>query len=248
MDAEDINSRSAGYQLFMLALCMYALGALAVHTVVKLEPRTGEILDIADYVVCLFFLLDFGVSMHRARHPWRYLVRWGWLDLLSSIPSVPMMRWGRAARVLRVFRVLRGLQATRVVATLLVRRRTENAFLAASLVALLLIVFCSVAVLHFETDPDSNIRTAGDAIWWAFATITTVGYGDRFPVTVEGRVVAAVLMAAGVGLCGTFAGFLASWFIGERNDSGKTEDLAAVKAELAALRAAIEGLSQNRSG
>lgn len=61
-----------------------------------------------------------------------------------------------------------------------------------------------------ETAPESNIKTAEDAIWWAFVTITTVGYGDRFPVTTEGRIIAALLMTAGVGLFGTFTGFIAS--------------------------------------
>lgn len=118
---------------------------------------------------------------------------------------------GRSGRVLRV---MRGLRATKLLAGLVVRRRAENTFLAASLVALLLVIFCSVAVLHFETNVDSNIRSPDDALWWAFATIATVGYGDRYPVTGEGRIVATILMAAGVGLFGTFSGFLAAWFLG----------------------------------
>ena len=66
--------------------------------------------------------------------------------------------------------------------------------------------------------PNSNIKDAEDALWWSFVTITTVGYGDRFPVTTEGRLVGAVLMICGVGLFGTFTGFIASWFMeGEKN-------------------------------
>ena len=62
------------------------------------------------------------------------------------------------------------------------------------LLALIFVFGASTAILHFERLPESNIRTAGDAIWWAVATITTVGYGDRYPVTAEGRVVTATLM------------------------------------------------------
>ena len=153
--------------------------------------------------------MDFFVSVRRAPDRWKYLITWGWLDLLSSVPTIDVVRWGRAARVVRVFRVLRGLRATKIVSGLILHRRAENTFLAASLIAMLLIIFCSVAALHFEVDPDSNIKTAEDAIWWAFATIATVGYGDRYPVTSEGRFVAAILMSAGVGLFGTFSGFLA---------------------------------------
>jgi len=72
----------------------------------------------------------------------------------------------------------------------------------------------SIAALHFESaSTDGNIRTAGDALWWAIVTVTTVGYGDLYPVTVEGRVVAVVLMVAGVGTFATLAGALASWFL-----------------------------------
>jgi voltage-gated potassium channel len=239
---------SPGYQVFMLVLCLFALGALAAQTAIRLEPQTRGILAYADYAVCAVFFVDFVISLWRAPDRRRYLVTWGWLDLLSSIPTVDVARWGRAARVLRVFRVLRGLRATRLLATLVLRKRAQNTALAVSLIALLLVVFCSIAVLHVETEADSNIKTAEDAIWWAFATITTVGYGDRYPVTSEGRLIAAILMCAGVGLFGTFSGYLAAWFMGPQ----ATSDEPDVKAELVALRqelAAIRiGLASARQG
>ena len=240
---------SMGYQLFMLVLCLYALAALAIETATRLEPETHTILDYADYAVCALFFLDFLVSLWRAPDRWRYFITWGWLDLLSSIPTVDVVRWGRAARVVRVFRVLRGLRATKIAAGLVLQRRAENTILAASLVALLLIVFCSVAVLHFEVDPDSNIKTAEDAIWWAFATITTVGYGDRYPVTSEGRFAAAVLMTAGGGLFGTFSGFLAAWFIGSEaaEESNVSSEIRALRTDIADLRKRLERVGQDEA-
>lgn len=76
-----------------------------------------------------------------------------------------------------------------------------------------MLIFGSISILQVETVPESNIKTAGDAIWWAFVTITTVGYGDRFPVTSAGRIIAAFLMITGVALFGTFTGFVAAWFM-----------------------------------
>jgi len=225
----------------MLAMCLYALGELALRSSVRLSPSTMIILDYSDAAVCAVFFVDFAVSLALAPDRRKYLWTWGWLDLLSSIPTIDIARWGRLARVLRVFRVLRGLRATKLIATLVLRRRAENTFLAATLVALLLVVFCSIAVLHFETAPDSNITSADDALWWAFATITTVGYGDRYPVTGEGRVVAMVLMAAGVGLFGTFSGFLAAWFLGPDVAESDSE-LVALRQEVAALRSSIDRL------
>jgi voltage-gated potassium channel len=241
-----------GYQLFMLILCLYALGALAAQSLIHFEPEARRILDYADYAVCALFLVDFLVSLHQAENRWRYFFSWGWLDLLSSIPSLDVARWGRFARVVRVFRVLRGLRATRILSSVVLKRRAENTFLAVSLVAILLIIFCSIAVLHFETEPDSNIKTADDAVWWAFATITTVGYGDRYPVTTEGRIVAGILMCAGVGLFGTFAGFLAAWFVGEpeahaeKDEHG--EQLARMHREIRKLRKEVNKLRETVGG
>lgn len=238
MVRERKSIESPMYQAVMLVLCLYAMGSLAVQAAVKLDPEVRSILDYADYAVCVLFFLDFVASLWTAQNRWRYLYSWGWLDLLSSIPTLDVGRWGRVARVFRVFRVLRGLRATKLLTSVVLKHRTQNTFLAATLVALLLIVFCSIAVLQFEDVPDGNIKTADDAIWWAFATITTVGYGDRYPTTGEGRFVAAILMCAGVGLFGTFSGFLAAWFLAPEEAATDTE-IAALREEIKALREAI---------
>ena len=120
-------------------------------------------------------------------------------------------------------------------ASLVVEKRAENTALAATLLAMILVTFCSVAILQFENGTEANIQTADDAVWWAFATITTVGYGDRYPTTGEGRLVAVLLMSAGFGLFGTFSAFLAKWFIGEDEESMK-EEVLALKREISLLR------------
>lgn len=73
-----------------------------------------------------------------------------------------------------------------------------------------MVIFSAIAILQVERDPNSNIKTAEDALWWSYVT-TTVGYGDRYPVTTEGRLIASVLMTAGVGLFGTFTAYIASF-------------------------------------
>jgi len=232
-------TRSHAYQLFMLALCLFALGTLAAHTLFSLSTVTNQILEYADYGICGLFFLDFGHSLLTAPNRWRYLRTWGWLDLLSSIPAIPTLRLGRAGRIVRIIRVLRGVRATKILSGFLLDRRAESAALAAGLVTLLLLVFSSIAIVDFENDPGSNIKTAGDAAWWALSTITTVGYGDRFPVTPEGRLVAAVLMVAGVALFGVVSGFVASWFLAPANRTQKNE-LDELRDELKSLRAMLE--------
>lgn len=232
-------SASPAYQLFMLLLSLLALVSLAAQTAFRVGGEARMILQYADTAVCVLFLLDFLGSLYSAENRLRYLVTWGWLDLASSIPSVDVARWGRAARVARIFRVLRGVRASKLVARLVLERRAENSFLAAALVAMFLIVVSSVSILHFEAGGGGNIATAEDALWRAFATVTTVGYGDRFPVTAEGRIVATVLMAAGVALFGVLSAFLAAWFL-ETGQAKDSSELAALREEVRALREVVE--------
>src|ERR1043165_3426412 len=175
-DAHHHTNLSPTYHLLMLVLSLFAIVTLAVEVAVRLNPEIHAVLDYADYAVCVLFGGDFAISLWRAPNRSRYFFRWGWLDLLSSIPVLSVARWGRIARVARVFRVLRGVRATKEITAVILKERARNTFLAAGLLALLLVVTCSIAMLHFETTKEANIRTAENAVWWSFSTITTVGY------------------------------------------------------------------------
>jgi voltage-gated potassium channel len=96
----------------------------------------------------------------------------------------------------------------------------------------------SIAVLQFEKASGGNIVSGEDALWWAITTMTTVGYGDRFPITSEGRLVAVVLMAAGVGVFGTLSGLVASWFLAPATKETDA-DLVEIKAILADVRSRL---------
>jgi voltage-gated potassium channel len=104
----------------------------------------------------------------------------------------------------------------------------------------------ALAVLDAERDaPEASITTFGDALWWTITTISTVGYGDRYPVTAEGRVVAGALMVAGIALLGVVTASIASWFVESvRANDRETErveaQLAEVLAELRAVRAQLD--------
>lgn len=227
----DSGYRPGPYELFMLALSIWALTLLGSQTFFHLDQQTSSILELADNFVCLLFLADFAYNLAKAPNRMRYMLTWGWVDLLSSIPTVDALRVGRAARVVRVLRVLRALKSVRAVAQFVVARRGESAPLAVALLALLMIVFSSIAVLHFEVPAGGNITSAEDAMWWAITTMTTVGYGDRYPITSEGRMVAVFLMCVGVGVVGTISGLLAAWFLAPTAKDADT-DLAEIKATL----------------
>lgn len=226
------------YPLFVLALSVLAILLLGAGVVLPLSPEAAQVLDYADTLVCVFFLADFVVQLVRAEDRWRYFRTWGWLDLISSIPLIGVLRIGRIARIARLLRVLRGFRAARAMTSLLLEQRAQSGILAAGLIAVVLIIIASLAVLVVEAGADGNIRTAEDALWWAVTTITTVGYGDRYPVTTEGRLIAVFLMFAGIGLFGTLSGFLAVWFSApSASEKASTDtELAEVRRELAEIK------------
>ncbi len=228
-----------GYQMLILVVSILSLGVMASSAGFALSPSTRSVLDVADLVVCGLFLLDFGVSLSCAPNKLRYLATWGWLDLLSSIPAIDLARWGRAARVLRILRVLRVVRATKIVAGLAMRHRARNAAMAAVLLLLLVVFASSIAILHFEDVEGGNIREAHDAMWWAVTTVSTVGYGDFYPVTWEGRLIAVLLMVAGVGTFAAIAAGLASWFL----QPSEKADIAKLAEEVERLRQVVESRS-----
>lgn len=231
------DSRTHPYQLFMLVLCVYVLLALAAQTLMPLPPDVVFILDAVDTAICAVFLADFLGNLILRKDRLAYL-KWGWIDLISSIPALNILRWGRVARIIRIVRVLRAVRSTRMLASYVLGRRAESAVLTVILVALLLVAFSSVAVLQLERGGPGPIQTPEDALWWAFVTVTTVGYGDQYPVTTEGRLVAALLMTGGVALFSTCTGFVASWFLRPSED-GREKEIVALRDEIAALRAVI---------
>jgi voltage-gated potassium channel len=112
------------------------------------------------------------------------------------------------------------------------------------LISITLVIFSSIAILNVETKPESNIKGAEDALWWAVVTITTVGYGDKYPITTEGRIIGALLMTAGVGLFGAFTGYVASWFLGSRQKS-EADTTDTVNERLIRIERLLEKIKDN---
>lgn len=228
----------AGYDAVILLVSLIAIGMLAVGVVVELTPTTRSLLASVDLAICGIFLIDFVINLARTPNRWQYLITWGWIDLLSSIPVFDSLRWGRAARVVRILRVIRGIKAARFLAAIVFRNRARNALLGGSFVAVVVVFVSSFAILQFESPNGGNITSADEAVWWAICTVTTVGYGDLYPVTWEGRVVAFILMVTGASSFGALSGLIAGSFL--HSDDDHQDELRDLAAEVAALRQVLE--------
>jgi voltage-gated potassium channel len=200
------------YDLFVLLLTILSL----INFVLLLLPisrTTKGVLLVVDIVASSFLLADVALRSRRAPTPRDYLIRdKGWLDLLGSLP-LPFFRIFRIRRVVVVSKQVAELGGSRLWRGFLAERAQATLLLVVLLV-LVTIEAGSIAVLRAERYAGSaNIKTASDALWWCMATITTIGYGDKFPVTNAGRIVGVWLMIVGVGLFGTFTAFVANEFL-----------------------------------
>jgi voltage-gated potassium channel len=256
--AED---ESSIYELFMGLMTIASLVVMFFILVVRV-PQVDAILVSTDTLFCIIFIFDFARSLLRAPDRRAYLLGprpgrslpTGVLDLLGSIPSVGIFRVFRVFRLARIARILRA-RGARSLALEFVRRRAEAAIYIIVVASLSVLVIGSCAIAYVEPSAEgSNIKTGGDAFWWAFVTITTVGYGDRFPVTEGGRLVGMVTMAVGIGIFGVLTSYLSSIFLAPREEDDPAPASApvpvepageaggAVAAELAALRAEMAEL------
>lgn len=160
-----------------------------------------------------------------------------WFDLLLVAVTAPFAPSGlQAARMVRLIRVVRvGIALTaafRHVRAVLRHRQ----FHIVALVAGIAVVLGAFGIYSVEFDANPNIRSLGDAFWWAVVTSTTVGYGDISPVTTEGRIIAIVLMLVGIGVIGAFTATVASFFVAQ----GEAPDLAQIEAKLARLETKLD--------
>jgi voltage-gated potassium channel len=264
--------KSNAYQIFILVLTVLSL-VIMVWLLMPITPQTRQLLNWYDNAICFIFLYDFTMHMIDARKSkTNYFIKErGWLDLLGSIPSFGLTTYGgllrlaRLSRLARITRLMRGQNKKEMVEDIIQNRNQYTAFITILLTAIVLTVG-STLVLQFESkDPNASIQTGWNAFWYSIVTITTVGYGDFYPITYGGRIVAIFIMFMGVGIIGALASILSSILVGapataveeeeppspdgsprpvELVDAPATkEDVALLKEEIASLRLILEKMS-----
>jgi voltage-gated potassium channel len=217
-DAERAELKNPGYELFVAGLSLLSIVNLGLLIVVK-DDSLDYVLYVVNAVLSVILFLDFVYRLvsapSRSTYFWR---RFGWADLLASVP-LAQLKILRVFRLARVYRLLQEYGARNVLRSLLVDR-AGSALYTLLLVAVLVLQFGSLAMLRIEQGVEgANITSASDALWYVIVTISTVGYGDQFPVTNQGRALGALIIVVGVAIFGTLTGFLANTFLGSHDDA-----------------------------
>lgn len=237
---ENRELKSTGYELFILLLSLVSIINLIfvwVNFFVEVSPLSLSVVEIVNAILTIFFLIDFSYRIFTTSSKSHYFFKnWGWADLLACVP---------AFRIFRVFRIFRAVRLMRIfgaknMVNEVVNNRAGSALYLAIFGIIVVAETASIVVVNVESaDPAANITTAGDAMWWVFVTLTTVGYGDQYPVTPVGRIAGIFVMFSGVALIGVLASFLSNFFLATPKKAGNEYAPTDPKAKLIELKSLL---------
>lgn len=219
--------KNTAYEIFIGVLSILSIVNLVLMYAFASDPSLQLVLSVMNGLFSGIFLGDFLYRIFTAPSAAHYFFRgFGWADLFASLPF-PQVKVLRVFRVLRVYRLLREL-GPRTLWTTLIHDRANSALMTLLLMGIFVLQFGSLSILGVEGKADgANITSASDALWYTVVTISTVGYGDQFPVTNAGRLIGTLIIVVGVGIFGTFTGYLANLFLGP-SKAGESEEGATV--------------------
>ena len=235
---EELRQRLNPWDWLVLVVAVVSLLLVLLETFLHVPPGVLSLLRTVDTLSCVIFLIDVFVRWKRERWSVNYW-RWAWLDVIASIPFEPAFRSLQAIRIYRFIRLVRVLKK---LSTLTSGTSLNEKLLALPGVALVMVLFSTMLMVEVERSaPNATIKTGGDALWWALTTVTTVGYGDTYPVTTEGRIIASVMMLVGIALFGSMSAIVTSKLILPK----ETRDHEELRKELRELHAEIKELRRH---
>ncbi|MCA1751111.1 MAG: potassium channel family protein [Cryomorphaceae bacterium] len=192
------------YKLVVSILSIFSIILLSTAFFLPRGSEIARLINYYDYGLCAVFLYDFFSQLKKSDHKLKYFFTYGWIDLISSIPMVGAFRY---ARFFRIFRVIRVFKSIKILILFMRSQRKSSLYGIIVLVICFTVIVTSILTLYVEQET-GNIKTAEDALWWTFISVTTVGYGDYYPVTGYGKLSATAMIFSGLLAFGTIVAFL----------------------------------------
>jgi voltage-gated potassium channel len=220
------------FALAIQALIIYSLITFSISTLPDLSKRTITFLDISRYITVSIFTIEYILRVYVAKNKWSYVTSvYGLIDLAAILPfylSLTIdLRSFRILRVLRLFRILKVARYNQALQRFrFVFREIKEQLIIFFTATVLLLYITAVGIYYFENavQPE-NFSSIFHSLWWAVATLTTVGYGDVYPITSGGKIFTFFVLMIGLGMVSAPAGFIASAFSkAYKKDSKNTDE------------------------
>lgn len=208
---------SAVYQLFLLALSIYVLIVVFAETFLVTDPEVSLLLQRVDLSICVVFLIDFFVNFYKAESKLKYM-KWGWIDLVSSIPLLDPLRWGRLARVVRILRFFRTIKSLKLLISSILSSKFQSLTLVVLLITFVSFTACASLIMEFEKNSAGGISTANEALWWAFLNIMNAKVSITQAQSTGGIIATVILNKIGLLLFAYFNAIMIAWLIKKRVD------------------------------
>jgi len=205
------------FDLVIQGLIMLSLVSFSIETIPDLSERTQRLLRVIEVVTVLIFTVEYLLRIAVADRRLRFILSfYGMVDLLAILPFY--IASGIDLRAIRAARLLRLLRAFKLVRYSKAIKRFHRAFVIAKeelvlflFVTCLLLYFSAVGIYYFENQAQPDIfRSVFHSLWWALGTLTTVGYGDIYPITTGGKIFTFFVLIIGLGIVAVPSGLVAS--------------------------------------
>jgi voltage-gated potassium channel len=227
------------YFIFIGSISLLAFVVAVLYYLIP-DPEIKQVLFILDNIYAILFLIDFILRYRAVDDKKRYMLGWGWLALVTSIPGLPALRIIRSLLVLHNVRELK--RVTPAELEMQARERLGESVLYFTIViGLIVITIGSILIVWVESDtPGAEIKSGYDAMWWSLVTVSTVGYGDEYPVTLEGRIIGVFMILVGVALFTTLTSYLASNFTDRGAQRQREQQLELAKKNAQQMETLLE--------
>ena len=212
-------------------LIIISLFTFSLETLPNLSERSQTLLNIAEVIIVFLFTIEYALRVYVADRKTGYIFSfYGIVDLLAILPFYLAlgvdMRTLRALRLLRLFRLFKLARYNKAI------DRFANAFTIAreeiiifAMVTIIMLYLSATGIYYFEHEAQPELfASIFHSMWWAVVTLTTVGYGDMYPITVGGRIFTFIILIIGIGIVAIPAGLLASALNKVRRDEEDDAD------------------------